>query len=360
MFFAIPFLGYSQISKDCLDLRYDEELKSISTLDSLDQYTVFILGETHNVGSNNLMDYSLLTYLNKNQEVSYFIKEGTYSYNFFLSKYIETGDLYYLNLVGDDFSVIEEREFLDKLVSYNRSVSKSKKIKLYGIDSEPFFHLSTMIDALLYDREIPPKQVSDVFKLLRSFHTDNWSYDISKKEKNEIKKIWELVTPIITNNENIFKDYLGNDFIHLKMVINNSATLKRSDDGLLENFLKLQGLTGADKFYFSYGSLHSQKKGGWLANQINNTSKFKDKVFSIKTIYHNSTFLWGDENLPLNTLEKNKENEAKEILKTFDNCEFDFAFYSTEGLSFEKEFDLLLLCRNQKGITISHVEPNLR
>ena len=171
---------------------------------------------------------------------------------------------------------------------------------------------------------------------------------------SKIKKIWELVTPIITNNEKMFQDYLGKDFVHLKMVINNSATLKRSDDKLLKNFLKLQKLTGADKFYFSYGSLHSQKKGSWLANEINNTSKFRDKVFSIKTIYHNSTLLWKGENISLNTLEKNSVEEAKQILKAFDGCQYNFILLPATGSTFEVHFNLLLLCRNQTGITIAN------
>ena len=348
----VSLLGFSQTTKECLDLSYDQELANTLAFEPLENYEVFFLGETHNVGSNDLMDYSLLTHLNKTQKVNYFIREGTYSYNFILSKYIKTGDTYYLSLLGDDFSVIEERVFLEKLVTYNKTISESERIKLYGIDSEPFYHLPAMLVALQYNREPPPKPVSDVFEMLGSFKTDKWSYSLSKKDKAQIKKIWESVSPIIIQNEKVFQDYLHDDFIHLKMVINNAATLKRSDKQLFQNFIKLQELTKAEKFYFSYGSLHAQKGGSWLAGEINNSSKFKNKVFSIKTIYHNSTFLWGKENLPLNTLDKNKEEESKMILSVFDECSCDFAFLSTDGLTFAKDFDLLMLCRKQHGITL--------
>ena len=335
-------------TRDCFDLSYEEGLTTTSPLSSLQNYTVFFLGESHFVGSNDLMDFALLTHLNRTQQLRHFIKEGAYSYIFMLAQNIETSDPYYLDLN----SVREEREFIEQLAAFNKSVPKDQQIRLYGIDSEPFYHLSIMLDALVYKHGNPPKPVFEVFEILKSFQAKQWTSFISKKEKNEIKEIWERVRPIVTQNEKIFKEYLKDDWIHLMMVIDNPATTKRSENQLLDNFLKLQKLTDAKKFYFSYGSLHAQKNGGWLAALINKTDLYRGKVFSTNTIYHNSTLLWQDEYVPVNSFEKNKEEEIAKMLSTLDGCDFDFGFLSTEGLSYEGVYDLLFLTRNQKGITV--------
>ncbi|MDW3196998.1 MAG: hypothetical protein R8G66_31765 [Cytophagales bacterium] len=349
-FFLFAHLQYGQTS-NCFDLSYDRDIEGTAGLGLLDEYSVFFLGETHNIGGNDLMDYALLTHLNNTQEVTHFIKEGTYSFIFLLAQYIETSDPQYLDFLGFPLPK-EEREFVERLANFNKKVPEDRRIKVYGIDSEPFYHLPLMLNALLYKHGNPPQIVQETFEKLKSFQAENWTHFISKKEKKEIKEIWENVSPIVSANKTVFQEYLKDDLTHFMMVLDNSATVKRSDSQLLENFLKLQQLTGAEKFYFSYGSLHAQKKGGWLADQINKSSLFENKVFSIKTIYHQSTMLWGDQHLLVNTLEKVKPEEAQKVLSTFDDCSDDFALLSTMGLSYENEFDFLLLARNQNAITV--------
>lgn len=352
LFLLLPHSGVilGQPGSSCFTLSY-AQTADFSLLTSQDAARIYFVGESHNVGSNDLMDYSLLTYLNREQAITYFIREGTYSYTFLLGKYLETADSYYLNLLGEDFSVREEKELLDQLIRYNASQPASLQIRIFGIDAAPFYHVSQLVAALRYQRPSPPAPVEEAFQLLSAYQNSTWSYNLSKTARKEIKAITEQVARLMEQHDSLFAAYLQEDLVHLQMVVYNAATFKRSDGNLLTNFEQLARLTGATRFYFSYGSLHARKSKGWLADRINQSAAFRGQVISIKTLYYTSSYWWAGQSRPLNSLETIAAPERDQLLQVWNDCAEDFALISSSGLTFAKDYDWLLLCKNQQPIT---------
>ncbi len=124
--------------------------------------------------------------------------------------------------------------------------------------------------------------------------------------------------------------------------------MRRGEKGLYSNFKMLSTLINEENYYISYGNLHAQKKGGWLADQISNDS-YENQIITIKTVYHRSKMLWGSSSYPLNDLDKYKILPKAGL----DSCASDFLIISSDKLVEEKgSYDYILIVTNQNEITI--------
>ncbi len=174
IFISILFVtkGYAQ---ECFTPSYEKTIE-LDLINANPESKIFFLGETHNVSCNDILDYTMLMNLYESHNIRHFIREGAYSFNYFIDKYVTTGQLKYLDSIGSYYTVKELDDFLNALWKFNSDKLEEEKIRILGIDSEPFFHLRQMINMLEADYGKPPIIVQQVFDQLRSFKTTELTF----------------------------------------------------------------------------------------------------------------------------------------------------------------------------------------
>jgi len=334
---------------ECFVPEYGQEL----SLSLLPNKKVYFVGETHNIASNDLLDYQFVELLSKKYGLRTIIKEGSYSYIYFLNEYLQTGNENLLDTLSNSLGSFEEeqRAFLKRLYELNSIQVESEKIEIYSIDAESFFHIPTLVRYWEVKWGIPPNNVvSQTLKTLGSFKSSAFTLFPEPKDKKIIEKIVAEVKISLDANEKLFRDYLNDDFLHLKMIIENNATKRRNEKSMEDNFQLLHNLIGRDRYYFSYGKLHAQKRKGWLADRINKSEDFLNSVVSVKPIYKNSTFYWRGDELELNDYEEfNSEQKMK--ISSFE-CDESWMLIDSKAISDDKAFDFYIIASGQKGVTI--------
>lgn len=332
---------------ECINLDYANNLTSELFSNAVKDKKIVILGETHNVAENDMMDFSFFKILNQDYGFQNFIKEGSYSYIYFMNRYVQTGDEKYLKIS----EVKEEIAFLKELHKLNKG--KKNKIQVLGIDSDPFFYLAEMIEDLENLHGTPTENVQKVFDLLRSHKEKHHNFFLSSASKKKIKLILSQSKLIFDSNVDEFKKYLREDFFHIKMIVYNNAILTRGDKELTKNLELLKSELNEDKFFVGYGNLHTQKKAGWLANRVQKLDEYENSVVTIKTIYLDSKMYWRGDYLDLHKKDDLKNDEQKELDIALAKCNQNWILYDADAFkSHRKTHDLILFARNLKGITV--------
>lgn len=61
------------------------------------RYDVFVSGEAHNNAGNEQRHFKLFAYLHQKAGVRYYVKEGSYTYVYFVDRYVQTGQTQWLD-----------------------------------------------------------------------------------------------------------------------------------------------------------------------------------------------------------------------------------------------------------------------
>jgi len=149
-----------------------------------------------------------------------------------------------------------------------------------------------MIDDI-YRNSNPPAAINDFITNLKKLKQEKRYVILPKEEKKILKVKLDAIREQYNKHKQLIGDYFGPDTVHLKYIIFNPATLKRSDKNLYANFLGILKSNDESSFYFQYGRFHSRLVGNSLANRINKTKGYEDKVFTIGSQY-NSCDYWFD------------------------------------------------------------------
>jgi hypothetical protein len=338
-------------------MSYEAGIDQFSFLKSeLGRYDVFFDGETHNVASNEVRHFNLFQFLNVSFGVRYYIKEYDFQYGFLINKYLQTGDETWFGRGPSREGV----EFYRKLYEYNRTIPPGEKIIFISLDAYAFRDTREFIERMTRDKGPAPKEVEEVLSVLRGLrNTDSRGMDVRGKDKAKILSTLREVRKTISAEEIRFREYFGDDYVFFYLMVFNHASEKRTDDNLLQNFLEFKRLVGGTKYYFHYGNLHCQLKGGWLASKLNDEEPFQGKVCSFTAQYRDSEYWFFDirKEIDFGIVNSGKYSKAAidRMLGIPYECSITAATEIGGGL--EKGTTYVYFLRNQKAMNSHYQKP---
>lgn len=279
----------------CLkDIKVKQYMLNNNKFDSIniDNYKVFLTGETHTMAKSSEFKKTFFSYLNKNAGVKNIIEETGFCSGLLLNRYLQTGnekDLeFYMNQLKGTLSYNEENyEFYKWLYDYNLHLDEDDKITIYGIDMEhqpltAVKGISTLIDT---KKEIPQS-------LERA---------IGYVKKNDPNALSYLKLAYDKNKEDC-EEYFGNNFIIFENCIKNAYREESESDMrdkiMMDNFSFIYSLNKNEKFFGQLGYEHiyqdyidsdymssDEVRFGILLNS--NNSPVKKEVYSLLCVFQN-------------------------------------------------------------------------
>jgi len=378
---------YLKENYSSIDLEDESEFKDLALMDSdIEGKEIFFTAEIHGTKANEQLNMKFLKYFKEKTDFKYYICETSYSNAYFINKYLETGDIkiledIYRPLNGTFAWNKDGYNHLKKLYEYNNTLPKERKIKVIGVDIEhqPINAYRFLVD-VLPDKEVPKEIKSVIDKIKSTFDdldkfNDKTFFICSKKLQKDIE-----------DKENIYKEYLEENFTGFKLVnlnvLNQVEAYKHNDDEvdwnntrdkmIYENFKILQKELTKGKYYGQWGLDHTfqskEKDIMWFAAYLNSDdSIFKDKILTVIYNYDNCERMGKTSSGGYTTNELNiiypQIKETNDLLEgdlniyklTGDNSPFeDTLMYCTDnGEELEKSmvdfFQYIVCIRNSKA-----------
>lgn len=267
-----PYNIYAQ-TKICID-------NSQITINNIDNYQVFFLGENHGVSINTVLYYDFFTYLYKNANVRNLVIEGGTTEALFMNEYLKTGNEIYIahEIFEDDIN------FLKKLHAFNQTLATNEKINVIGVDYERISLLNKTFNLFQQKDQLPTNAITEVKTLFASL-----------KNSEEVPKLMRKVRKIIADNEQDFKTYFGDNFHHVKSMVENNAFYAREsqrNNEFYKIFLAVSQTKIKGNFFVTMGINHTSLKYNYsFAKMLNYELKSPvlNKVMAIN-IYYDSCF----------------------------------------------------------------------
>lgn len=258
----------------------------------VDNYEVFLTGETHTMAKSDEFKKIFFSYLNKNAGVKNIIEETGFCSGLLLNRYLQTGnekdlEFYMEQLKGTMGYNKEKYEFYKWLYEYNLQLAEEDKVTIYGIDMEhqpltAIRGISTLIDI---KKEVP-KSLEQAIRYVK---------------KNNQNAILYLKMAYDKNKEDC-EEYFGDNFIIFENCIKNLYPVGTGSDMrdkvMMDNFSFIYSLNKDEKFFGQLGSEHiyqnymdsdymssDEVRFGILLNS--NNSPVKNKVYSLLCVYQN-------------------------------------------------------------------------
>jgi len=315
---------YERIDTDDLDTM--DEFISFFGDSTLNQYKVFFTGENHQFAeANSFLEYKLLTYLNKYQNVNHFLFEQSPAVGYIMTQIAVNNDEDFKEFLEDKY----HKTFYDlvtNIESYNKSLSDDKKIKIHGIDVERFPAFSIFALGKLVEGKSTEGKEGFIIETIRALATSEF-VDSSPEEiyndggvgvnlTGDKINAWETLETIINSSkemEDELKKLLNDDYLLFTQIIDGvengykwyhderdgdlSAPLTR-ERYMLEQFNIVYKNNPNGKFYGQFGRchLHSRKAAKRcyshdmqsIASRINmqSDSTIYGKVLTIPVYYN--------------------------------------------------------------------------
>lgn len=298
---------YLQKNYSEIDLKDENEFKDLEIMDSdLKGKEIFFTAEVHGVKANAELEMKFLKYFKEKSDFKYYLLENSYSNAHFINKYLDTGDIEILEeiyepLKGSFAWNKSSYDLLKKVYEYNKSLPKTKKIKVVGVDIE---HSTANAYKFLLDvlpkKEIPEEIRESIEDIQNTFDKidnprDKRAFEASLKLQKDIEE-----------KENIYKEYFGENFFGFKLVNkniiysfeayeyqDNQINWNNTRDKMMyENFKSIQQELPKGKYYGQWGMNHTYQSEDnnvkWFASYLNEEdSEFKDKILTIVYNYDN-------------------------------------------------------------------------
>ena len=302
---------YLQTSNVGINTKDENNIEDLSIIDSdLTSRDVFLTGERPGVKANKDLEFKFLRYFNQKANVNYYLVNLPYSYTHYLNQYLKTGDDkiiedLYKELEGTYYWDLTSYNYWKKLYKYNKQLAEDKKIKIVCIDYE-YKSVKTISLRRLNDL-IPNTNIPEIIKKskqeLQKIVGNTENYDESK-----VESICRSIQENIKQNENVFKEFLGESFIEFKL-LNDNIVFKydtKEFEGQQEkmegpknerrykNFIEVYNQFPKGKYFGQFypnqvvQHLHGEHKG--IASYMNDEkSPVRNKVLSIIYTYNNCT-----------------------------------------------------------------------
>ncbi len=267
--------------------------------DEIQDKKIILTGEYHGVSENNIIQFKMIKYLKENHNLKYILVESSYSTVYLLNKYINTGENEFLeqNYINKNKNSISnfknEFSLYVKLYEYNKTLADEDKLRLIGIDIEKNPNLSNETLKLILPKTEPPKELKE---------------DINNIYNNKISDNLEKIYENYIKYEELYKEYLKENFFDFDMIINSLINTKEllsfykdryvanRDKILYDNFIKIHKELNGNLYFGQFGEFHIDMlniSGGedTFATRLNKDKNFKDKILPICYFYYNSKSL---------------------------------------------------------------------
>ncbi|GAA0127165.1 hypothetical protein UT300019_30690 [Clostridium sp. CTA-19] len=376
---------YLKKNYSSVDLEDESEFKDLAIMDSdIEGKEIFFTAELHGTKANEQLNMKFLKYFKEKTDFKYYLCELSYSDAYFINKYLETGDIkiledIYKPLKGTFAWNKDSYNHLKKLYEYNNTLPKGSRIQVVGADIEhqPINAYKFLVD-VLPDKEAP-KEIKSVIDKIKNKFNDSGEFDKTFAQcSNELQKN-------IEKNENIYKEYLGENFTGFNLVnlnvLNSVEAYKHEeyvdwnntrDNMIYKNFQILQKELPKGKYYGQWGLNHTfqskEKDIMWFAAYLNSDdSIFKDKILTVIYNYDDCDMMGITDNMEYTTNELNimypQIKETNDLLEgnlniyklTSENSPFSETpmYYTFNGEEIEANmldfFQYIVCIRNSKA-----------
>jgi hypothetical protein len=256
------FVDYLKNNRAVLDLKGDNQWDMLKT--DAEQNQFIILGESHGAQAAQLIDFSLLKYLNKTVGTKNYIAELDFAQAAAINEYLRTGDKALLKTVFRTWVKRHAQwgnaDFYKKIVKIsqlNKTLPKQKQITFIGVDQIQDFTLYfNFLKKFIADKQSP---LLDSIKLISTTNLNDSSFEdkclfattfLEKIEQNKIEfsKLFGEQLPLF--------EYLIQNLSHS----DNAAAAKRPQY-LFQNFSQLYTILHLEdqKLYGMWGYFHSHQ-----------------------------------------------------------------------------------------------------
>ena len=257
------FVSYLKNNKTVLDLNGKTQWEQLKS--DAEQNQFLILGESHGAQDAQLIDFSLLKYLNKTIGTQNYIAELDYAQSSCINEYLKNGNETILNNVFRYWVKNNAQwgnyDFYNKIIkirALNRTLPKTKQITFSGIDKVQDFDLYfKLIDKFLGTKK---NLLLDSLRLIvNDPYNDSEIIKISVFAKNYFEKI--------EKNRIEFEQLFGNQLPIFKYLIQNlsySSTKKSGvnrPEAMFRNYKELYSILHFEnkKLYGMWGYFHSHQ-----------------------------------------------------------------------------------------------------
>jgi len=154
-------VGLSQDSYSVIDVYETQDFSDFDKLFSageLDKFKVYFTGENHQFGGvNSILEFKILSYLNKTQNVKHFLFEQSPAVGYIMTGIAIDNNSKFKSFLKEKYSS-HFYELIMDIKRLNTKVSSDNRISVHGIDVERFpafsiFALNNIIDSLSIDGE---------------------------------------------------------------------------------------------------------------------------------------------------------------------------------------------------------------
>ena len=254
------FLKNNKAVLDLTDTNRWELLKS-----DAEQNQFIILGESHGAQDAQLIDFSLLKYLNKTVGTKNYIAELDYAQSSSINEYLRTGNETVLKRVFRNWVKKNAQwgnsDFYNKIVkirALNKTLPKAQQISFSGIDKVQDFDLYfKLIDKVMGEKKNP--MLDSLRHIVRA--------DLSNSEIVNISVFAKTYVDKIEKNKIVFKQIFGKKLPIFEYLIQNlsySSTEKSGvnrPEAMFRNYKQLYSILHFEneKLYGMWGFFHSHQ-----------------------------------------------------------------------------------------------------
>jgi len=284
---------------DTLD-RYDQGFLIRSDLldKVVDDYEVFLTGETHGIALNFDLRFDFLLYFYHKANVRYLLIETPPSQAAVMNHFIETGEEVWLNrmyaaLKGTFGWTRDSCDYFKRVRQFNQGLPKTERIRCVGVDIEhqPQFAL-TYLNHLLPSGQIPGVIQADIEHVQAAANA-------SPPNVTNYRLAGVRLSESIANNHAVYQRYLGDNSFVLRLIADNIVAAKDAyengqqgrfsqirDAAMYANFLKHYEKLPRGRFYGQFGDAHIFRRPyqhtQWFASLLEQSdSPVSSKVLSI-------------------------------------------------------------------------------
>ena len=257
------YLDYLKNNKAVLDLTSTNRWELLKT--DAEQNQFIILGESHGAQDAQLIDFSLLKYLNKTVGTKNYIAELDYAQSSSINEYLRTGNETVLKRVFRNWVKKNAQwgnsDFYNKIVkirALNKTLPKAQQISFSGIDKVQDFDLYfKLIDKVMGEKKNP--MLDSLRHIVRA--------DLSNSEIVNISVFAKTYVDKIEKNKIVFKQIFGKKLPIFEYLIQNlsySSTEKSGvnrPEAMFRNYKQLYSILhfADEKLYGMWGFFHSHQ-----------------------------------------------------------------------------------------------------
>ncbi len=257
------FLDYLKNNKTIIDLNGTNQWEQLKS--DAEQNQFLILGESHGAQDAQLIDFSLLKYLNKTVGTKNYIAELDYAQSTSINEYLKTGNETLLKNVFRTWVKKNAQwgnyDFYNKIIkikALNKTLPKSRQITFTGIDKVQDYDLYfKLIDKFIGTKKNP--LIDSLRLIVNTNFNDSEIVKISVFAKNYFEKI--------EKNKIEFEQLFGKKLPIFEYLIQNlsySSTKKSGvnrPEAMFRNYKQLYSILHLEneKLYGMWGYFHSHQ-----------------------------------------------------------------------------------------------------